>query len=94
MADTKLDIEHVAHLARLDLTADERALFGPQLLHILEYVETLQALPTDDIEATFQVLPLANVLRDDVQRPGLDRDAALANAPRAEDGCFRVPRIL
>lgn len=89
-----LDIEHIAHLARLDLTQSERATLGPQLLQILDYVDRLQTLDTESIEATFQVLPLANVFRDDAVAPGLTREEALANAPQSESNCFRVPRIL
>ena len=89
-----IDIDHVAHLARIDLAPHERETLAPQLEAILGYVEQLRGLDTDAIPATFQVLPLSNVMRDDRPEPCLAREAALSNAPQAEDGCFRVPRIL
>lgn len=94
MTNERLDLEHVAHLARLDLTDQERATLGPQLLQILEYVDHLRELPTDDIEATFQMMPVTNVLREDTPVPSLPRDQALANAPHSEADGFRVPRIM
>lgn len=93
-SQSKLDVDHVAHLARLDLTEAERTTLGPQLLKILDYVDQLQQLDTRDVEATFQVLPRFNVLRDDVVAAGLSREDALSNAPQREGGYFRVPRIL
>lgn len=94
MTTPSIDIDHVAHLARLHLTAEERATLGPQLGAIIGYVDQLGALDTAGIEATFQVLPLSNVTRNDVAASCLAPDEALANAPQSEEGCFRVPRIL
>jgi aspartyl-tRNA(Asn)/glutamyl-tRNA(Gln) amidotransferase subunit C len=90
----EIDIDHVAHLARLDLTPSEKAHLAPQLNSILEYVGLLGKLDTRDIEATFQVLPQTNRLRDDVEAPSLTPDEVLANAPAREDDFFRMPRIL
>jgi aspartyl-tRNA(Asn)/glutamyl-tRNA(Gln) amidotransferase subunit C len=90
----EINIDHVAHLARIDLTAAERERFAPQLAAIIGYVDQLGTLDTSSIEATFQVLPLSNVMRDDRLVAGLSNADALLNAPRAEEGCFRVPRIL
>jgi aspartyl-tRNA(Asn)/glutamyl-tRNA(Gln) amidotransferase subunit C len=97
MTLTKLSlaqVEHVADLARLALTAEEKELFREQLSSILAYAESLQRLDTGDIPPTATVLPLQNVLRDDEVRPSLPRDDALANAPDVEDVFFRVPVIL
>jgi aspartyl-tRNA(Asn)/glutamyl-tRNA(Gln) amidotransferase subunit C len=87
-------VEHVANLARLALTQEEKELFREQLSSILDHAERLQAVDTDAIPPTATVLPLQNVLRDDEVRPSLPREEALANAPAAEDGYFRVPAVL
>lgn len=94
MALTPEDVDHVAALARLGISAEERARFATQLSGILEHFRALQALDTENIPPTAQVLDLRNVMRDDVARPALPRDRALANAPREEDGFFRVQAVL
>ena len=88
------DVVHVARLARLDLTDDEVDRFTGQLAAVLEHAADVAALDTAGVAPTAHPLPLANVLRDDVPRPGLDRAEVLAMAPAAEEGRFRVPRIL
>lgn len=95
MAKKKIDpaeIEAVARLARLGLTAGEKEKFGRQLNDVLLYMEKLDELPLEGVEPLSHVLPLKNVLRADVVRPGLDREQALANAPEQKDGFYRVPR--
>ncbi|MEJ2210045.1 MAG: Asp-tRNA(Asn)/Glu-tRNA(Gln) amidotransferase subunit GatC [Anaerolineae bacterium] len=87
-------VEHVANLARLALTEEEKELFREQLSSILAYAQRLQSLDTDDIPPTATVLPLQNILRDDEVQPSLARDDALANAPDREGAFFRVPVIL
>jgi aspartyl-tRNA(Asn)/glutamyl-tRNA(Gln) amidotransferase subunit C len=87
-------VEHVADLARLALTDEEKELFSEQLSSILEYAERLQALDTSDIPPTASVLPLENVLRDDEVHPSLPRDDAMQNAPAQRDGYFEVPVVL
>jgi len=87
-------VEHIADLARLALTPEELALYQDQLSHILDYFERLQELDTEAIEPTASVLPLYNVMREDVSRPPFAREDILANAPATEDGCFLVPRVL
>lgn len=87
-------VEHVANLARLALTDEEKELFSEQLSSILEYAERLQALDTSDIPATASVLPLENVLRDDEVRPSLSHEDAMQNAPAQPDGYFEVPVVL
>jgi aspartyl-tRNA(Asn)/glutamyl-tRNA(Gln) amidotransferase subunit C len=91
---TRADVEHVATLARLDLGDDEIATFTEQLAVILEHANQVAALDTSDVPPTAHPLPLVNVLRPDTVAPCLDRDEVLAMAPAAEDGRFRVPRIL
>jgi aspartyl-tRNA(Asn)/glutamyl-tRNA(Gln) amidotransferase subunit C len=88
------DVAHVARLARLAVTEEEIELFTGQLGAVLEYADAIRRLDTADIPPTAHPLPLQNVLRPDVVRPCLDRDEVLAVAPVAEDGRFRVPRIL
>ena len=93
---TAADVERVAALAQIELTADEKALFTRQLADILRYAEQIQALDTTNIPPTSQVLAGASATRADELRPGLPNDAALENAPDASDerGLFRVPRVL
>jgi aspartyl-tRNA(Asn)/glutamyl-tRNA(Gln) amidotransferase subunit C len=90
------EVRHIASLARLDLSPDEQHLYGEQLSAILAHFEKLQELDTEDIPPTATVLPLRSVMRDDVTQSLEDsaRQDILANAPDAEDGCFRVPAIL
>lgn len=97
MSDVKItlaEVEHVARLARLALGADEKDRMRSQLDAILGYVEQLRHVDTAGVEPTAHVLPLVNVMRDDEVRPSYPADAMLANAPDAQDGQFRVPRIL
>ncbi len=88
------DVAHVARLARLDLTTDELERFTEQLGAVLEHAADVAALDTEGVPPTAHPLPVRNVLRDDQPRPSLDRDEVLSMAPAAEDGRFRVPRIL
>ena len=87
-------VEHVAKLAQLTLSDQEKELFREQLSSILEYAQRLQQLDTSAIPPTATVLPLENVMRDDQARPSLPLEEVLANAPDAEDGYFRVPVVL
>ena len=93
---TRDDVAHLAHLARLELTEQELDTYVGQLSVILDSVATVSAVAASDadIEPTSHAVPLTNVYRDDVVRPGLSHEAALAGAPAAEDGRFRVPQIL
>ncbi|MDQ1445504.1 MAG: aspartyl-tRNA(Asn)/glutamyl-tRNA(Gln) amidotransferase subunit [Acidimicrobiaceae bacterium] len=88
------DVAHVARLARLDISDDEIELFAEQLAAVLEHADDVAALDTAGVPVTAHPIPLQNVFREDVERPSLDRDEVLAMAPAAEDGRFRVPRIL
>jgi aspartyl-tRNA(Asn)/glutamyl-tRNA(Gln) amidotransferase subunit C len=91
---TRADVEHVAALARLELAEDEIGPFTEQLAVILDHADDVASLDVDGVEPTAHPLPLVNVLRADEVRPTLDRDEVLREAPDAEDGRFRVPRIL
>ena len=91
---SRADVEHVATLSRLALTDDEIEQLTGELGAILDYAAEVSALDTADVPPTAHPLPLVNVFRPDDPRPGLDRDEVLAQAPAAEDGQFRVPRIL
>jgi aspartyl-tRNA(Asn)/glutamyl-tRNA(Gln) amidotransferase subunit C len=85
---------HLARLARLDLDATELEHLAGQLDVILAAVAQVCEVAAADVPPTSHALPLTNVTRPDVVRPSLGQDAALAGAPAAEDGRFRVPRIL
>jgi aspartyl-tRNA(Asn)/glutamyl-tRNA(Gln) amidotransferase subunit C len=91
---TRAEVEHVARLARLALRDDEIESLTIQLGSILDHVAQVSALDTREVPPTAHPLPLVNVLRPDVVRPSLSRDEVLAAAPDAEEGRFRVPRIL
>jgi aspartyl-tRNA(Asn)/glutamyl-tRNA(Gln) amidotransferase subunit C len=88
------DVEHVARLARLELTAEELDTFTVQLSAVLDHARDVEALDTEGVAPTAHPLPLVNVLRDDVTVPCLARDEVLAQAPAVEEERFRVPRIL
>jgi aspartyl-tRNA(Asn)/glutamyl-tRNA(Gln) amidotransferase subunit C len=91
---TLQEVQHIAELAKLELTDAEQARFRDQLSAVLDYAASLRALDTSAISPTATVLPLRTVLRDDTVQPSLAREALLANAPEAEAGCFRVPAVL
>jgi len=91
---SRADVEHVAHLARLGLTADELALLEGQLNHILDQYAKLAELNTDDIPPTAQTIELENILRDDVARESLPAEAVLRNASQTDGEFIVVPAIL
>lgn len=91
---TREEVAHLARLARLQLAPEELDHLAGQLDQILAAVATVGEVAADEIPPTSHPLPLVNVLRADETRPGLDAAQALAAAPAAEDGRFRVPRIL
>lgn len=86
-------VEHVARLARLTLSDEDRERFAEQLGRILEYCRLLDAQPIEGVPPTSHVIPITNVLRDDAVTPSLDRDEVLAQAPAHTQGFFRVPRV-
>lgn len=91
---TRADVLKVANLARLRLSDAEIDDYTEKLGRILGYVETLNEVPTDDVEPLVHAVELANVFRSDVVQPSLPREAALANAPRSDGQFFLVPQIL
>ena len=91
---SRADVEHAAILARLALTDDEVETLTVDLAKILDHAALVSALDTSDVPPTSHPVALVNVFRADVPRPGLDSVEVLAEAPVAEDGRFRVPRIL
>jgi aspartyl-tRNA(Asn)/glutamyl-tRNA(Gln) amidotransferase subunit C len=88
------EVAHLAKLARLAVTAEELDVFAGQLDQILDAVAKVGEVARDDIPPTSHAVPLTNVFREDVVRPGLSQQQALSGAPAAEEGRFRVPRIL
>ena len=93
---TIADVERVAALAQLELTAEEKTLFTRQLADVLHYAEQIQALDTRDVPATAQVRAAGETERSDTPRPCLTVADALANAPDGalDAGLFRVPRVI
>jgi aspartyl-tRNA(Asn)/glutamyl-tRNA(Gln) amidotransferase subunit C len=91
---SRSDVEHVAMLARLALTDEEIEQLTGELGAIVEYAAEVSSLDTADVPPTAHPLPLVNVFRPDDPQLGLHRDEVLSQAPAAEDGQFRVPRIL
>ena len=94
MAISRQEVEHVARLARLELTEEEIELFRSQLDAVLERAQRIQALDLDDVPPTAHPVELTNVWRQDVVVPFADPAPILDNAPATEDGRFRVPQIL
>jgi aspartyl-tRNA(Asn)/glutamyl-tRNA(Gln) amidotransferase subunit C len=88
------DVEHVAFLARLELTDEEKDKLTGHLNGILEHFAKLRELDTDGVEPMSHAIPVENIFRADASRPSLPTEDVLANAPEAQDGCFAVPRIV
>jgi aspartyl-tRNA(Asn)/glutamyl-tRNA(Gln) amidotransferase subunit C len=94
MADAGMDINYVAHLARLQLSPDEQQRLGTQLGNILGYIEKLKEVDVTGVEPTAHAFPLVNVTRADEVRPSLSNEDALRNAPARANGLFVVPKIV
>lgn len=92
MAD--FDVEKVAHLARLRLSAEEKALFQKQLGEVLAHAEKLAELDLETVEISAHAIPRFDVFREDEARPGLSREEALGNAPRTAHDLFIVPKVV
>lgn len=88
------EVAHLAKLAHLAVTDEELDVFAGQLDQILDAVAKVGEVAGEDVPPTSHAVPLTNVVRDDVVRPGLTQQQALSAAPAAEEGRFRVPRIL
>jgi aspartyl-tRNA(Asn)/glutamyl-tRNA(Gln) amidotransferase subunit C len=91
---SKLEVAHVARLARLGLTEEELERFTSQLAAVLEHAADIAALDIAGLAPTAHPFPLANVFREDVPRPCLPRDEVLSQAPEVEADRFRIPRIM
>ena len=90
----EIDIDHVARLARLELTEDEKARLREQLGVILQAAAKVSEVATDDVPATAYAIPRSNVLRPDEITPSLTVEEVLSNAPEVEDDRFKVPRVV
>ncbi|MHA1603088.1 MAG: Asp-tRNA(Asn)/Glu-tRNA(Gln) amidotransferase subunit GatC [Candidatus Freyarchaeota archaeon] len=87
-------IEHVAWLARIELTEDEKRVFTEQLNEILDYFKKIDEIDTSKIKPTFHVIDLVNVMREDKVSPSLSRKDALKNTSQKEDSYIKAPKIL
>jgi aspartyl-tRNA(Asn)/glutamyl-tRNA(Gln) amidotransferase subunit C len=88
------DVEHVARLARLELSAAEKERMRKELDGILSYIDKLRAVDTRGVEPTSHAVPLTNVMRNDTEVGSLPQDEMLANAPDRHGELFRVPKII
>ena len=88
------EVEHIAHLSRIELRAGDREIFAKQLNSILGYVNMLEEIDTDGIDPTYHPAPLSNVMRKDEIKPSLTREEALKNAPQKEDHFFKMPPVI
>jgi aspartyl-tRNA(Asn)/glutamyl-tRNA(Gln) amidotransferase subunit C len=94
MKITRQEVEHIAHLARLEFSGEEVESFTEQLNDILSYFDKLSEVDTDSVEPTSHAIRIANVFREDEVVESAPQEAGLANAPDQEKGLFRVPKII
>jgi aspartyl-tRNA(Asn)/glutamyl-tRNA(Gln) amidotransferase subunit C len=94
MGAVDIDVNYVAHLARLSLSPEETEKLGGQLTQVLGYIEKLREVDVSGIAPTAHAFPLINVTRPDVVQPSIEHDEALRNAPAAANGLFMVPKIV
>ncbi len=87
------DVEHVAKLARLELTEEEKELYTKQLGDVLKYVDQMNEVDTTNVKPMAQVVDFVNVMREDVVVSEQTREELMANGPEVEDGFFKVPKI-
>ena len=90
----KISIEHLAQLARLSVSENEKTLFADQIDSILSYMDKLNELDTGVVEPTSHIISLSNVVREDLPKASLEREDALMNAPDRTDKFYRVPKII
>lgn len=91
---TREDIDKVAYLSRLELSAEEKDKLTGHINRLLENFQELQALDTDDVEPTSHTIPVSNVFRKDVVRPSLSVEEVVSNGPQVAENCFAVPRVV
>lgn len=94
MANPSMDVQYVAHLARLELTPDEQVCFGAQLNEVLAYFDQLKQADVAGVEPLAHAMPLVNVARGDGLRESLAQAEVLQNAPVQVNGLFMVPKIV
>ena len=91
---TKEQVEHIAHLSRLEIYEDEVAGYIEKMESVVGLFDKINAVDTTDIKPTYHVLDLVNVFREDVAQEGMNRDEVLKNAHETEAGQFKVPTII
>jgi len=94
MKINRKDVQHVAKLARLELTESDITTFVDQIGDILDHVDSLKKVDTHGVVGTSHAISLTNAFRDDAVSQPANREESLANAPQSEDGCFVVPKII
>ena len=94
MSLSRQDVEKISLLARLQLTPEELTIMTDQLSQIVQYIDQLSELDTEDVEPMAHAAEIFNVFAEDKSRPSLDREDALRNAPKRDDQCYRVPAVL
>ncbi len=91
---SKAQVEHIARLARLNLTPEEIERYTTELTVILDHIDQLKSVETDGVEPQNQFITAENVFREDIAEPSLPRDKALANAPQQDGEFFLVPKVI
>jgi aspartyl-tRNA(Asn)/glutamyl-tRNA(Gln) amidotransferase subunit C len=94
MSIDKKTVEHVAHLARIELSCEELDKLSRQLEHILGFIDKLATLDTQKISPTNHILPVSNILREDAPRESLPIEKTLSNSPKKQDSFFVVPKVI
>ena len=94
MPISKNEVEHIANLARLELSEKEKVKFQKELGKIIEYIDQLKELDIENVPPTSHVMPMENVLREDKVIPSLSQEEALSNAPEKKDKYFKVPKVI
>ncbi len=94
MQQALIDVAYIAKLAKLDLSPEETERFSSDLDQVLRYVAQLEQWDTTDVAPMYHPLPLFDAVREDIPGTSLSNEAAIANAPAAEDGQFRVPKVV
>lgn len=94
MPNDSIDVSYIAKLAKIELTPEETARFSTDLNQVLEYVAQLEKWDTANVEPMYHPLPAFDAVRGDVPGASLSNEDALRNAPAAEDGQFRVPKVV
>lgn len=94
MKISREQVEHVAHLARLSLSEEEKIAMTRDMEMILEFADQINQFTFTDVNATAHVIPINNVFREDHVAPSMDREVLLQNAPSSQNGCFSVPKVV